>query len=147
MSGIFFDSTGGKLDEPCQTALAGNGNRYLVAAYLVARQEELERLAHQLGRVGIGLAEDFWILDVVEGIGRDRIVLFAGDAAQRLERALANIDPPHGVTLRHRAVPVPCWRRTCGWNACGLRRSARNPGPLNRLLRNEFLTGLSTPLL
>ena len=49
-----------QLDEPCQTALARNGNGHLVAPDRVAREEQLERLAHQLRRVGVGLARESW---------------------------------------------------------------------------------------
>jgi len=90
-----------QLDEPRQTALAGNAYRNAVPADGVARQECLQGLAHQLDRVRIRLAEDLRILDEVECIGRHAAVIFVRPAAQRLERTLADINAPNGVVLRH----------------------------------------------
>ena len=115
-----------QLDEPRQAALARHGNRHLVAAHSIARKEQFERLAHQLSRVGVRLAENLGVFDVIEGIGLDQVVLIVRPAAQRLQRALPNIDTPHGVRLRHRAIPVPrlCLRADCDRFPAGRNRPA-----------------------
>ncbi len=87
---LFLDRR--QLDEAGQAALAGHADGDLVAAEVVARQELFQRLAGQLVGVGVGLAEDLGMLDVVEGGGGD----FAVDQFQAdgLEGALAEIDAP-----------------------------------------------------
>ena len=72
MSGIFFDSTGGSLMNRARPLWPETRDRHPVAADRVAREELLQRLAHQLGRIGVGLAENLGVFDVVEGVGRDR---------------------------------------------------------------------------
>ena len=64
---LFFDRR--QLDEAGQAALAGDADGHDVAAEVVARQELLEGLAGQLIGVGVGLAEDLGMLDVIEGGG------------------------------------------------------------------------------
>ena len=56
---------------------------------------------NQLDRIGFRLAEDFWILDEIERIGDDPARLVVRHAAQRLDRALANIDTPNSIALGH----------------------------------------------
>ena len=65
---LFLD--GRQLDEAGQAALAGHADGDHVALEGVARQELLQGLAGQLVGVGVGLAEDLGVLDVVEGGGR-----------------------------------------------------------------------------
>ncbi len=71
MSAILLLLDGRQLDEAGQAALPGYGDDDHVAADLVARQELLERLARELVGVGIGLAEDLGMLNVVEVRRRD----------------------------------------------------------------------------
>jgi len=56
-------------------------------------QELLQRFARQLIRVGVRLAQDLGVLDVVERRG-DRLAI-AELHSQRLKGALAEIDPPN----------------------------------------------------
>ena len=92
MSGIFFLFDGRQLDEAGQAALTGNADGHSVAAEGVARQELGQRLAGQLIGVGVGLAEDFRMFDVIEGGGRDGAV--DDFEANGLEGALTEIDAP-----------------------------------------------------
>ena len=93
-----------QLDEPRQTALARDRDRHLVAADLVAREELLEGLAHQLHGVGLGLAEDLGVFDVVEGVGR-RLVPRSSPGRQRSAlSAHWPISIPHTASLL--AMPV-----------------------------------------
>ena len=71
----------------------------------VARQELLERLAGQLIGVGVGLAEDLGMLDVVEGGGDDLAVDFL--EADGLEGALAEIDAPNADWLNWHESYLP----------------------------------------
>ena len=64
---LFLDRR--QLDEAGQAALAGDADGDQVALERVAREELLERLAGELIGVGVGLAEDLGMLDVVEGGG------------------------------------------------------------------------------
>ena len=101
-----------QLDEPRQAALAGNRDRHAVARHVVARDELLERFADQLVAIGFGLRENLRIFDVVEGLDdHPLVVLLVRTAAQRFQRALANIDAPNGVTLRHDREPLSRNRR------------------------------------
>ena len=81
----------------------------LVARHVVPRDELLERLADQLLAIGFGLREDLRVFDVVERLDdHPVVVLLVRPAAQRFQRALANIDAPNGVTLRHgRRTSIP----------------------------------------
>ena len=62
-----------QLDEPRQARLPRHGDRHPVAQHRVPREELLQGIADQLGRVGAGLAEDLGVLDVVEGLGDDLV--------------------------------------------------------------------------
>ena len=68
---LFFD--GRELDEAGQAALPGHAEDDGVAADGVALEKLVQRLARQLIGVGIGLAEDLGVLDVVE-VGGDDLV-------------------------------------------------------------------------
>ena len=69
MSAIFFSSTGGSLTKRARPLWPGTLMATMSPLRCVARQELLERLARQLVGVGVGLAEDLGVLDVVEGGG------------------------------------------------------------------------------
>src|SRR5208282_4756124 len=88
---FFLD--GRQLDEACQTALARNANGDDVRADVVARQELFHRLARELVGVGIGLAEDLGVLDVIEG-GSGNL---AADVFQTngFESALPQVNAPN----------------------------------------------------
>src|SRR5205085_1036578 len=81
---------GGQLDEAGQAALPGDADGDHVAPQAVARQKLLQSLARQLVGVGVGLAEDLGVLDVIEGGGLE----FAVDLlkADGLEGALPQVD-------------------------------------------------------
>jgi hypothetical protein len=82
--------------------LTGNRNRYAVTRNVVPRYELLKRLPDQLFAIGFRLREDLRILDVVERLDHHPMfILFMRTATQRLECALANIDTPDGVRVRH----------------------------------------------
>ncbi len=72
MSAIFFSSTGGSLTKRARPLWPGHADGDHVALDAVAREELLQRLAGQLIGVGVGLAEDLRVLDVIEGGGRHR---------------------------------------------------------------------------
>ena len=69
--GDLLFSTGGSLTKRARPLWPGTLMATQVALDLVARQELLERLAGQLVGVGVGLAEDLGMLDVVERGGDD----------------------------------------------------------------------------
>ncbi len=100
---LFLD--GRQLDETGQTALTGHADGHDVAAEGVARQELVERLAGQLVGVGVGLAEDFGMLDVIEGGGDELSVdHFKADG---LEAALPEIDAPDAGLHWHESYLPP----------------------------------------
>src|SRR5262249_6730053 len=93
-----------QLDELDQAGLTRNGNGHLASLQLVSFQEGLEGLADELIGIGVGLAEDLGVLDVVERLGADLIRALAGDQLECLECGLTNIEGPYGLTLRHRGT-------------------------------------------
>ena len=90
-----------QLDELDQARLTRHGDGNLAALQVVAFEKRLERLAHQLLGVGVGLAEDLGVLDEVERLGHDLVGGFARNQLQRLQRGLADIERPDGLDLRH----------------------------------------------
>ncbi len=90
-----------QLDKPRQPVLTGRRNRNAVAFDLVARKKLLQRLGNQLGRFGLGLAEDFGVFDIIERIGRNAARFFAANTTQGFDAALANVNAPHTLILRH----------------------------------------------
>ena len=88
-----------QLDEPRQAALAGDADGDEVALDVVAGEELLQRLAGELVRVGVGLAQDLRVLDVVEGGRRHGPVDHL--QPQRLERRLTDVNPPDTVLHWH----------------------------------------------
>ncbi len=121
-----------QLDEPRQTALAGHRDRHPVALQLVARQKLPQRVAHQLDRVGLGLAENFRVFDEVERVGRDpaRVVLVR-HAPQGLERALTDVDTPNRIARGH-AHDILCSASVPP--LCAIRQP-HGPGTGRRLVR------------
>ncbi len=81
-----------QLDETRQAALPRHADGHDVAAQIVARQERLQGVADQFVRLGIGLAEDLGILDVIEMRG-DKLA-FDVLQAEGLEGTLADVDAP-----------------------------------------------------
>ena len=59
------------------------------------REELVQRLAGQLVGVGVGLAEDFGMFDIVEGGGDELSINFL--EADGLQAALAEVDAPDAV--------------------------------------------------
>jgi hypothetical protein len=57
--------------------------------------------ANQLFGVGLRLAEDFGVLDIVKGLGEHFVWRVSGSTSQRLQGALANIDPPDSRRSSH----------------------------------------------
>jgi len=85
--------------------LSGHADGDGIATQVVAGQELLERLARELVGVGIGLAEDLGVFDVVEGRGRERT--FVVLEAERLEGTLAEVDAPHTGCLDCHTFDLP----------------------------------------
>ena len=100
---LFFNRR--QLDEPGQATLAGHGDDDDISLEGVTRQKLLQRLAGQLVRVGVGLAEDFWVLDVIEGGGGNLPLDLLHP--QRFQRALPNINAPHARRNFHGAQTSP----------------------------------------
>ncbi len=90
-----------QLDELHQPRLARDADGDPGAGHLVPAQEGGERLAHQFFRVGVGLAENLGVFDVVERLGQERFGVLAGRELQGLECGLSNVDGPDGLDLRH----------------------------------------------
>ena len=88
---LFIDR--GQLDEARQAALPGDADRDEVPLDLVPLQKLIERIARELIGVGIGLTEDFRMLDVLERGGDD--LPFFHFEANRLEGALPQVDSPN----------------------------------------------------
>ena len=109
MSAIFFSSTGGSLTKRARPLWPGTLMATDVAAKVVARQELVQRLAGQLVGVGVGLAEDLGMLDVVEGGGDELSVDFL--EADRLEAALAEVDAPNAGWLHWHESESPAGTR------------------------------------
>ena len=59
-------------------------------------------------RVGIGLGQDLGVLDVVFADHLD-LVLLAHDELERFQRAVADIDAPHCLVLRHARLLCGSW--------------------------------------
>src|SRR5579871_939312 len=100
---LFLD--GRQLDEAGQAALSRDADGHDVAAQVVARQELIKGFPRELIGVGIGLAEDFGMFDVIEGGGDDFAVNFL--QADRLQAALAQVDAPNADRLRWHDVISP----------------------------------------
>ena len=94
---LFLDRR--QLDEACQAALTGYADRYHVAAEGIARQEFFQGLAHQLVGIGIGLAQDLRMLDVIEGGGR-RLTVDIHEA-NGLESTLTHVNAPNARLFCH----------------------------------------------
>src|SRR5262249_10145851 len=76
---------------------AGDADEDAVPLEVVARQERFQGLARELVGVGIRLAEDLGVFDVVEMRGRDLAV--HQFQTQRLEGTLAQVDAPDAWIL------------------------------------------------
>src|SRR5262249_23706484 len=100
-----------QFDEAGQARLPRHADADDVAAQGVVGQELLQRLADELVGVGVGLAEDLGILDVVEGGGDDLAVdLLQSD---RLEGTLPQVDAPDtGCWLCHEGPPGARFERS-----------------------------------
>ena len=92
MSGIFFSSTGGSLTKRARPLWPGTLMATVSPRRVLRDRNLCQRLAGQLVGVGVGLAEDLGMLDVVEGGGGDLAV--DDFEADGLEGALAEIDAP-----------------------------------------------------
>ena len=94
-----------QLDEAGQADLARNADGDPIALDVVAREKRRQRFGDQLVWIGFGLTEDLGIFDVVEGDDFHLGLVVVRHAAHRLERALTDVDSPHGVRLRHGLFP------------------------------------------
>jgi hypothetical protein len=106
ISGNRLGVDGRRFEEARQAALARDGHRHAVAAGFVSRKEGRQRVLHQLVAVGVGLAEQLGILDVIEGLRDERLTVIVERAAQRLERALTDIDAPKCIALGHALLQI-----------------------------------------
>ena len=138
---------GRELDELDQAGLPGDADGDLAALQVVAVHEGGERLADEGLGVGVGLAEDLGVLDVVERLGHDLIRVIPRDELQRLQGRLADVEGPDGLDLRHSdhtpggvgaardGGPGPRRARSfvsCRVQETGIRSGGANPRPTSR---------------
>ena len=99
--GYFFGFHRRQLDEPRQAALPRDGYRHAIAAHAVAREELLQGVANQFGRLGAWLTEDFWIFDEVESLDDNLVGVVSGPASQCLQGALSYVNSPNCIGFGH----------------------------------------------
>jgi len=85
---------GGQLDELRESQVPRHRHRHGVPAQIMAGGELLDGGADDLDRIGLRLREHHRVFDVLERLGDQLPWLRTGTAAQRLQRALADVDSP-----------------------------------------------------